>query len=130
MCSKMSPYSYTRDLEIDSAEFELLFLSFSLKFIPKEAPDTCMNCWWPSAVRHSSAQMLWWWKWGCPHRLTWLNTSSPVGRTVWEQLGSLILQEVLCRWSQVWGFKFSCPSQCVLSVFCMKLERRPASCSC
>lgn len=36
-------------LEIELAEFELLFLSISLIFIPKEPLETCMNCWLPPA---------------------------------------------------------------------------------
>lgn len=57
------------------------------------------------------------------HRVIYLNSWSPVGETVWERLGYMVLFGEICHWRQMLGFQKSTQwpyhSQLALCALCL-----------
>lgn len=51
-----------------------------------------------------------------------LKTWSPVGGTVWEGLGVMVLLARVCHWGWAYSFKSPCHSQCALFTSCLRLR--------
>lgn len=70
-------------------------------------------------LRKGLSVCLWWFDWEWPPRLIYLNSCSPVGRTLWKRLGSLALLEEVCHQGQ--ALEFQKPTPFPVSSLCLML---------